>query len=119
MTFKHSRDVPLQYVKAGENVEMQVLIPAAEAPNFAMRRFIIHPNGSMPKHTNKVEHEQFVLMGSASVGVGNNVYKVQKGDVLFIPEGIPHWYRNDGNIDFEFLCMIPNKRDEITIIKEW
>jgi quercetin dioxygenase-like cupin family protein len=118
MTIKQSRDIPFHNVKTGENVEMQVLIPATEAPNFAMRRFVIHPNGGMPKHTNTVEHEQFVLVGSASVGVGEDVYKVHKGDVLLIPEGVPHWYRNNGDVDFEFLCMIPNKQDEITIINK-
>jgi len=43
---------------------------------------------------------------------------VQAGDVVFIPEGVPHWYQNVGKEDFEFLCMIPNKADEIKIVEK-
>jgi quercetin dioxygenase-like cupin family protein len=41
---------------------------------------------------------------------------VKTGDVVFIPEGAAHWYSNTGEEDFEFLCMIPNKPDEIRIV---
>jgi quercetin dioxygenase-like cupin family protein len=39
--------------------------------------------------------------------------------VVFIPEGIPHFYENTGNESFEFLCIIPNKEDVITIVDEF
>jgi quercetin dioxygenase-like cupin family protein len=81
-----------------------------------MRRFVMKPGGSMPKHTNTVEHEQFVLRGQASIGINMDVYTVHAGDVVFIPEGAPHWYVNNGEEDFEFLCMIPNKKDEIRLV---
>ncbi len=54
-----------QNVEAGEKTSMQVLIGSNEGPHFAMRRFCIEPGGSMPCHTNTVEHEQFVLRGRA------------------------------------------------------
>jgi quercetin dioxygenase-like cupin family protein len=113
MTVKHTSEIPSQPVKAGENTSIQVL---QQGPNFAMRRFVMEPGGGMPNHTNTVEHEQYVLRGRARISIDGEEFEVQAGDVVFIPEGVPHWYQNVGNENFEFLCMIPNKPDEIKII---
>ena len=116
MSVKHAQDVDVQVVKAGDKTTIQVLISSQEGPNFALRRFMMEPGGGMPNHTNTVEHEQYVLQGHASIGIGNETYDVRAGDVVFIPEGVPHWYQNMGEENFEFLCIIPNKPDEIKII---
>jgi len=116
MSVKHANVIPVEPVKAGDKTTIQVLISSQEGPNFAMRRFVMQPGGGMPNHTNTVEHEQYVLRGHARIGIGDEVFDVQAGDMVFIPEGVPHWYQNVGEENFEFLCMIPNKPDEIRII---
>jgi quercetin dioxygenase-like cupin family protein len=116
MSVKHSQDIEAKTVEAGNGTTMQMLISPEEGPHFAMRRFVIQPGGGMPNHTNVVEHEQFVLSGQATIGIGDEVIKVKKGDVVFIPAEIPHWYKNAGEEPFEFLCMVPNKTDTITIL---
>lgn len=108
--------VPKEKVNAGKNTFRQVLIGSEEAPNFAMRRFIIEPGGEMPNHTNTVEHEQLVLNGRAIVGIGTETFEVKKNDVVFIPALVPHWYKTVGDEPFEFLCMVPNQEDIIQII---
>jgi len=118
MSVRHSRDVEANPVQAGDKTTIQVLISAQEGPNFAMRCFIMEPGGGMPNHTNTVEHEQYVLRGHAMVGINGEQFEVKAGDALFIPEGAPHWYQNLGDDNFEFLCLIPNKTDKITIIDE-
>ena len=72
----------------------------------------------MPNHTNLVEHEQYVVSGRARIGIDDKVYEVQAGDVVFIPGEVPHWYQTLGNEPFEFLCIIPNKPDQTTIIDD-
>jgi quercetin dioxygenase-like cupin family protein len=116
MSVKQVKDIPAQAVKAGELTTIQVLISGQEGPHFAMRRFVMQPGGGMPNHTNTLEHEQYVLQGHARIGIGENEFEVEAGDVVFIPEGVPHWYQNIGEEDFEFLCIIPNKPDEIKVI---
>ena len=116
MTVKQLNEVPIQPVQAGQGVTFQVLIGPAEAPNFAMRRFIMEPGGGMPNHTNQVEHEQFVLRGQARIGIGEKVIEVKAKDVVFIPAGVPHWYQNIGPEPFEFLCLVPNKPDKIEVL---
>jgi quercetin dioxygenase-like cupin family protein len=118
MTVKQADQVPAEVVKAGDRTKIQVLISSAEGPNFAMRRFIMEPGGGMPNHTNTVEHEQYVLKGHASIGIGGEIFEVQAGSVLFIPAGVPHWYQNIGEETYEFLCVIPNQPDKIEIIDD-
>lgn len=116
MSVKHTQDVEAQVVKAGYKTTIQVLISSQEGPNFALRRFVMEPGGGIPEHINTVEHEQYVLRGHASICIGGETYTVSAGDVVFIPQGMPHWYQNVGEENFEFLCVIPNKEDRITFL---
>jgi len=116
MPIKKFSEVEATEIKAGEKTTIQVLISSDEAPHFAMRRIVMQPGGSMPKHTNTVEHEQLVLGGRGRVGLGDKVYEVEKDDVLFISAGLPHFYETIGDEPFVFLCSVPNKPDEIEIL---
>ncbi len=118
MHVRRAADYPIEPVDAGSGTERQVLIGGDTGPNFQMRRFIMQPGGGMPRHTNTVEHEQYVLRGQASVGIGTEVYEVSEGDVVFIPAGVPHWYRAADTGPFEFLCMVPNLPDRIELAPE-
>ena len=118
MPVKHARDVEEQPVKGADKTTIQVLISSEEGPNFAMGRFRMQRGGFMPNHTNTVEHEQFVLQGRAAISVNGQVTTVKAGDVVFIPEGAPHWYVNNGDEDFEFLCIIPNQKDQVRIVED-
>ena len=113
---KRADTVERQTVAAGTATETQVLIGAGDgAPNFAMRRFTMGEGGGMPRHTNTVEHEQYVLRGRAKIGIGDDVHQVSAGDVLYIPAGVPHFYEVV-EAPFEFLCMVPNAPDTIEIV---
>jgi quercetin dioxygenase-like cupin family protein len=118
MSIKHADTVPREEVKAGKATVRQVLIGPGEAPNFALRRFIMEPGGGIPPHTNTVEHEQYVLRGRAKIGIGNTVVEVKPGDVLYIPAGVPHWYEALGGESFEFLCVVPNLPDQVELVDE-
>ena len=116
MNVKNANNIPLITVGAGRDTQTQVLIGPEEGPNFAMRRFVMQPGGGMPKHTNTVEHEQYILRGNATIGIGDQEINVERDDVVFIPAETPHWYRAKGNEPFEFLCIVPNLTDKITIV---
>jgi quercetin dioxygenase-like cupin family protein len=118
MSVKKAAAVPANVVSTGKGVAMQMLISHEEGPNFAMRRFVINPGGSMPLHTNQVEHEQYVLSGSAEISIAGKVFQVQPGDVVFIPAQASHSYKNTGDSPFEFLCLVPNKPDFTTILEQ-
>ena len=118
MLVRNATSVPREAVGAGKGTSRQVLIGPGEAPHFAMRRFTMEPGGGMPNHTNTVEHEQYVLGGQATIGIGDEIVKVKKDDVVFIPAGVPHWYRAEGDEPFEFICVVPNLPDKTEILEE-
>ena len=114
---RSAKNVYSERVAAGSGTSRQVLISGDEAPNFALRRFIMEPGGGMPAHTNTVEHEQYILKGKAMVGIGEDVFEVAAGDAVYIPDGVPHWYQADDGEGFEFLCIVPNKEDVIEVYR--
>jgi quercetin dioxygenase-like cupin family protein len=115
---KRADAVASRPVAAGVATEIQVLVgPDDGAPNFALRRFRMGEGGGMPLHTNRVEHEQFVLAGRAKVTIGATVHEVAAGSALYIPAGVPHSYQVVA-APFEFLCVVPNAPDRIEIVGE-
>lgn len=112
-----SSSIPTEPVAGGVETRRQLLIGPDLGPNFALRKFIIAPGGGMPLHTNRVEHEQYCLGGRAEVVIGSEILEVKKDDVVFIPGGVPHSYRTLGDEPFEFLCVVPNLPDEISVVE--
>jgi quercetin dioxygenase-like cupin family protein len=106
---------PANAVKGGTAAAMQVLVgPEQGAPNFVLRRFVMGAGGGMPFHTNEVEHEQYVLRGRARIRVGDAVHEVGPDHTLYIPAGVPHSYEVL-DAPFEFLCIVPNRPDQIRL----
>ncbi len=116
MSVKRVDDVTAEPVSVGTGTTRQVLIGPDEGPHFAMRRFVIEPGGGMPAHTNTVEHEQFVLAGRATIGIGAETREVGRGDIVYIAAGTPHWYQAHPGEAFEFLCVVPNLPDTIALV---
>jgi quercetin dioxygenase-like cupin family protein len=117
MPVKKFSDVKPTDITSAVNTTIQVLISSDEAPHFAMRRIVMGVGGSMPLHTNTVEHEQLVLSGRGKVRLGDEIYEVEKNNVLYIPAGLPHSYETIGDEPFVFLCSVPNLPDEVKILE--
>ena len=115
MPVKRIENIPATVVRDGKGVTRKILISSEEGPNFAMRCFTIQPGGEMLRHTNAVEHEQYVINGHGRLGIGDEEFEVSPGSIVFVPAGVPHWYRNIGEGVFEFLCIVPNQPDTITL----
>ena len=116
---KRAEEVEYESVGAADGMSKGVLLDASDgAPNFAIRRFVLDAGASVPKHTNEVEHEQYVLSGTYTVGVDGEEYEVSEGDSLLIPAGVVHWYRNEGDEEGGFLCAVPNGDDSIELLEE-
>jgi quercetin dioxygenase-like cupin family protein len=116
---RRAEDIEYEDVGAADGMRKGVLVDETHgAPNLAIRRFTLDPGASVPKHTNEVEHEQYVLAGEYVVGIGEEEHTVSAGDSLFIPAGTVHWYRNDGDEEGAFICAVPTGDDEIRLAEE-
>jgi quercetin dioxygenase-like cupin family protein len=116
MSVKDSNQMQFNKVDIAKNTFIQVLIPPSDDNNFVMRKFTIRKGGMIPAHKNLVEHQQYVLAGKAELIIGGETLIAQRDCVVFIPAEVPHSYRNIGDTDFEFLCLIPKKEDKMTLL---
>jgi quercetin dioxygenase-like cupin family protein len=109
-------DITYESVDAADGLRKGVLVNESHgAPNVALRRFTLAPGGEVPKHTNDIEHEQYVLGGEYVVGIDDEEYTVGAGDTLHIPAGVVHWYHNEGDEEGAFICAVPTGDDEIRL----
>ena len=115
---REAQDIEYESVDAADGLAKEVLINESHgAPNVALRRFTLAPGGEVPKHTNDVEHEQYVLRGEYVVGIDDTEHTVSPGDALHIPAGVVHWYRNEGDEKGAFICAVPTGDDDIQLVE--
>ncbi|WP_435069305.1 cupin domain-containing protein [Haloplanus sp. C73] len=114
---KRDTDIEYESVDAAAGLSKGVLLDESDgAPTFAMRRFTLDAGAEVPRHTNAVEHQQYVLEGEYVVGVGDEEHVVSAGDSLLIPAGVVHWYRNESERPGAFICAVPNGDDTIELV---
>jgi quercetin dioxygenase-like cupin family protein len=115
---RRAADIEAEPVDAAEGLTKAVLIGADHgAPNLAIREFTLAPGAEVPRHTNEIEHEQYVLAGEYVVGIGDDEHVVSAGDALHIPAGAVHWYRNESDSEGRFLCAVPTGDDAIELVE--
>lgn len=110
--FKHvhySQVMADEFGEEAPGVTIRKLIDsqADGAPNYNLRMLEIAPGGNTPDHAHPNEHENFILQGNGEVMVEGEWHPVGPGDVLLIPRGVRHQYRNAGDEPFVFLCGVP------------
>ncbi len=111
MDIKHYSEVePQGGLEGSVGVRIRWLIKETMgAKNFVMRHFEIEPQGHTPRHSHPWEHEMFVLSGQGTVTNSKEEKSLKPGDVVFIPGGETHQFKNNGNEPFTLLCLIPSK----------
>ena len=94
--------------EGAEGVTVRWLLTREQgAENFYMRLFEIAPNGHSPFHSHPWEHEVFILRGNGIVVGGDESKEFGEGDVIFLPSGEKHQFKNTGKETVSFLCFIP------------
>lgn len=69
---------------------------------------IVHPDGFVAAaHVHPDQSERFeILAGLVELRIDHKTYLAEPGDVLVVPPGTPHRFRNAGDTDARFLCEI-------------
>ncbi len=95
-------------VEGAKGAGIRVLISKDDgAPTFAMRMFEIEPGGNTPLHRHPHEHEVFVLDGAGVFVHEAMNHPVGPNDVIFVPGGHEHCFKNTGDATLRFLCLVP------------
>ena len=77
------------------------------APRFSLRRFELKPGGQIGIHGHPQEHEIYILAGKGEVFSDSERIEINANDVLYVPPEEKHGYKNTGDENLIFLCVIP------------
>ncbi|MFI5450512.1 MAG: cupin domain-containing protein, partial [Candidatus Bathyarchaeia archaeon] len=90
-------------VELGKGSFSNLILTASnlEESNKNMLGYSVFAPGIDTKQKIHVEAEElaYVVSGSGKITVGNDLVSFTSGDSLFIPPGVPHGVRNDGESD--------------------
>jgi len=71
-----------------------------------MAEVSVPPGGGNPPHIHRREEESFyVQQGTLTVEVAGQTLTASPGDFVRLPRGVPHCFRNNGNVEAKFLVM--------------
>lgn len=94
-----------------ERATRQILIGNEEdAPHFHLRYFAVQPGGHTSLDQHAHDHGVYVLHGRATLRLGEEMHKLEAGDVVYIPGNEVHQFFTQGEEPFGFLCVVPAKR---------
>lgn len=63
---------------------------------------VIQPGGEQRVHSHPPEQVYFILEGSGLMTVGSETQRVEPGNCIFIPSGLPHGLKNDGAVALRY-----------------
>ena len=94
-----------------KGVKMAVMVGREDqAPNFALRQFVVEPGGHSPRHSHDYEHEVFIVAGGGKVLLDGAERPIRTGDVIYVPADHEHQF-TAGDSGMKFLCLVPVTRN--------
>ena len=73
---------------------------------FFMAEVLVPPGQGVPPHIHHREQEAFYLQqGTLTIQVGGETLTASAGDFVCLPRGVPHCFRNTGNVDVKVLVV--------------
>ncbi|HET7584932.1 MAG TPA: quercetin 2,3-dioxygenase [Gemmatimonadaceae bacterium] len=88
---------------------LMVLKATASTTNgaYGLLESLVRAGASPPLHIHHREDETFwVLEGSLTVRCGGETFRAEAGSYVFLPRGVPHTFRVEGNTPARLLTLI-------------
>lgn len=101
-------DISGDYADAGQVSRRDLVGVADGAPNFTMREFQLAAGASTPHHSHDWEHEVLILEGAGTLLHGDKETAFDAGNSIYVPSNEPHQFRNTGDGNLRFICVVPN-----------
>jgi quercetin dioxygenase-like cupin family protein len=110
---KHWTDIeatPVDMEGVKNAVKRLVLGPADGTPQMALRVFTLAPGGYTPYHQHPFEHMNVVLEGRGMLrqADGERPMALAPGAMALVAPDEMHQFKNTGDTDFSFVCLVPN-----------
>jgi len=103
-------------VKRAFGQEARALVSSEQTGDaFCMLRFFIPPGNVTPPHLHRATDETFLIeSGEIEINRGGELLRGRKGDVIYLPIGIPHALRVIGN---EGVALVVCVRDDHGLLR--
>ncbi len=93
-----------------KNSAMKVLISPENGWNdYVMRVVEVGKDGYTPKHKHPWPHINYVIEGKGELLIEGEATEVISGAYAYVPENSLHQFRNIGEKDFKFICIVPKE----------
>lgn len=100
-------------MEAAKNVLKQTAISSKEGwDGWTMRIFTLKKDGFTPFHTHDWPHINYMIKGSGTLFIDGKETPVAAGDTAYVQGGEKHQFKNNGEEDFSFICIVPEEGDK-------
>ena len=95
-----------------KNDETYILRDNKFLNNLVLSSTQLHPGKSTRGHKHEGQEEiYFFVEGSGRMEIDNELFDVNKGDVVLIPDGVFHRVHNPSEKPLYFVCVFDGKRN--------
>ena len=95
----------LREFATSERCHITELLNHPTQPDVSLARARVTPGVVTELHALDVEETYVIEMGSGMMEVDGGRFRVDPGDSVRIPQGVPQRIENDGTVDLVFLCV--------------
>lgn len=111
MAIGHINKTPTKVMNSPEvkHAKMKVLVGKEEGwTDHVMRVIEIEPTGHTPYHQHEWPHINYIIEGSGTLQIGDDITPVTAGSYAFVPPNTMHQFKNKGESTFRFICIVPD-----------
>lgn len=107
------QELPLLGTGEGSEITKRVVFgPGKFWDSHVMRVFTVKPGSASPFHSHEWPHYVIFLQGKAEGLIDNDRADLEKGDFAYVPPNVEHNFKNMGEEDLMFICIVPTSGDD-------
>ena len=100
-------------MEAAKNVLKRTAISPKEGwDGWVMRIFTLKKDGFTPFHNHPWPHINYIIKGEGILFIDGKEQSVSSGDTAYVQGGENHQFKNNGDVDFSFICIVPEEGDK-------
>lgn len=109
---KEMKKVEINMAGAKNVLKQTAISPEQGWDSHVMRIFTLGKEGYTPKHQHNWPHINYIIKGQGTLFIEGEEKNVEVGDTAYIPGGEMHQFRNRGDEEFSFMCIVPKEGDK-------
>jgi quercetin dioxygenase-like cupin family protein len=100
-------------MEGAKNAAKQTAITSKEGwEGWSMRIFTLQKEGYTPLHKHPWPHINYIIKGKGTLFIDGEEKLVEIGDTAYIKGDEKHQFKNAGDEEFSFICIVPEEGDK-------